>query len=82
MEGSGLRCGEAVSGEGERSQVEASGLMWRGAIAGGRKRSQVEWSDRWWRGWAAKFHYFFSTLKRSAADSISGDGIFGRKNIF
>ena len=63
-EGSGLRCGEAVSGGGERSQVEASGLRWGGTIAVGGKRCQVEWSDRWWRGWAAKLHIFFFNFEK------------------
>ena len=47
---SGLRWRGAVSGEGERSQVEGTDRRWRGAIADGGERSQVEGSDRWWRG--------------------------------
>ena len=42
MEGSGLGWREAVSGGGERSQVELSNLRWRGAIAGGGEQSQLE----------------------------------------
>ena len=55
--------GRAVSGGGDRSQVEGNFLKWRerslrwrgavrwrGAISGGGERSQVEKSERWWRG--------------------------------
>ena len=54
VEGSDLRWRGALSGGGERSQVdggersqEGSGLTWMGAIAGAEERSQVGGSDRW-----------------------------------
>ena len=48
----------AVSGGGERSQVDGSGVwwmvegiifMWVGGVAGREQRSYAEGSDRWWR---------------------------------